>query len=78
MQMAWINGLYVKAALQSTILMCGLADNKTANKLPKFPKMPRNEENNPITQEEIEAQKQYNIAKMQFWTKMNNSRFKKK
>ena len=40
----WTIGAYVKNALQSTILMAGLADEKTANKLPKYPDFPKFEE----------------------------------
>ena len=74
LQMAWVNGLYVKVALQSSILMCGLADKKTINKLPKFPEMPQYKQDLPPTEEEIEAERQYAIAKMNSWVRMNNKK----
>ena len=37
-QEAWLIGAYVKSALQSTILVAGLAD--TGKKMPEYPDMP--------------------------------------
>lgn len=58
--MAWLNGVFTKAALSSTILVAGLAvDKNTAGKLPKYPDMPKYEEqrgNREYTQAEIAAQ----------------------
>lgn len=44
-QEAWLIGAYVKSALQSTILVAGLADKDTKEKMPQYPKcpMPTNE-----------------------------------
>ena len=39
--------------------------------------MPKNQEEI-LTEEHIEAQRQYAIAKMNFWTKMNNRKNKVK
>lgn len=39
-QEAWLIGAYVKSALSSTILVAGLADKDTDNKMPKYPDMP--------------------------------------
>lgn len=74
-QLAWMNGLYVKKALESTIVMCGLADNKAQNKMPKYPDFPKNKDD--IDEEEIENKRQLLIAKMDYWTRENNKRFKK-
>ena len=43
-QLAWLQGAYFKQALQSSILICGLADRQVANKMPKYPEMPYKEE----------------------------------
>ncbi len=43
-QEAWLMGAYVKQALQSTILVAGLADEHTKNKMPKYPECPKSEE----------------------------------
>lgn len=52
----WTIGAYVKNALQSTILMAGLADEKTANKLPKYPDFPKFEEERPMSEKRREAE----------------------
>lgn len=39
-QEAWLLGIYFKQALQSTILIAGLADKNTPSKMPKYPKCP--------------------------------------
>ena len=57
--MAWLNGVFTKAALSSTIIVAGLADKNTASKLPKYPDMPKYEEqrgDREYTQAEIAAQ----------------------
>lgn len=36
----WLQGAYFKAALSSTVLMVGLADEKTARKMPEYPARP--------------------------------------
>lgn len=80
-QMAWINGLYVKAALKSTILVCGLADRQNVNNMPDYPEMPKqknDDEDSELSEEEIKIQTQYAIAKMEYWAKSNNERFKNK
>lgn len=78
--MAWVNGAYVKAALKSTIVMCGLADQKNVRNLPEYPEMPKqqnDDEDKELSKEEIKIQTQYAIAKMEYWTKTNNKRMKK-
>lgn len=50
-QNAWLIGAYVKNALQSTILVAGLADKNTNQKMPKYPEMPRPSESN-LSEEE--------------------------
>ena len=52
----WTIGAYVKNALQSTLLMAGLADEKTANKLPKYPDFPKFEEEQPMSEKRKEAE----------------------
>lgn len=49
-------GAYFKQALQSTILVAGLADKNTSNRIPKYPKCPYEEETERVWTEE---QKQY-------------------
>ena len=39
-QESWLIGAYVKSALQSTILVAGLADKDTGKKMPKYPDCP--------------------------------------
>ena len=46
--------------------------------MPKYPDMPNQKEDEPLTQAEIDVQTQYAIAKMEYWTKSNNERFKNK
>ena len=77
-QLAWINGYYTRLAIASSVFACGLADKKTIDKLPKYPDMPNQKEDVPLTQEQIDVQTQYFIAKMEYWTKSNNERFKNK
>lgn len=74
-QLAWINGLYVKKALESTIVMCGLADNKTQRNMSKYPEFPQNQQE--IDEEQIKKKRELLIAKMNYWTRENNKRFKK-
>jgi len=51
-QMIWLQGAYVKNALQSTILVAGLADKNTAQKMPKYPEMPKFEEERELNEEQ--------------------------
>lgn len=72
----WKQGLYFQKALQSTILVCGLADKKVVKEMPKYPDMPKTQEQ--IESEEyINAQRQLFIAKMNKWQRVNNSRNKR-
>lgn len=75
-QLAWLNGFYVKKAIDSSIFMCGLADNQTIRKLPNYPDFPDDEEE-VMSKKEIENKREYMIAKMNYWTKTNNKRFNK-
>ena len=77
-QLAWINGLYTKVALQTSIVMCGLADKNVIRKMPSYPEMPQIKKDLPLTDEEIEAQRQYAIAKMNSWVRLNNKKYNKK
>jgi hypothetical protein len=43
-QLAWLQGAYVKMALQSSVLIAGLATKEIANKLPPYPEMPFKDE----------------------------------
>lgn len=74
--MAWISGLYTKMAIQSSVMVCGLADKSAINKMPSYPEMPTNnhEEERELAEEEIKVQTQYFIAKMEYWTKKNNKK----
>lgn len=75
-QQMWKQGLYFKEALQSTILVCGLADKKVIGKMPKYPEMPKSQDD--IDKEaHIEAQRQIFIAKMNKWQKINNAKNRK-
>ena len=77
MQLAWLQGLYVKAALSSTVLACGLADKRAISQMPKYPDKPsisEQEQEQEMTDEEIKAQTQYFIAKMEHWRKTNNKK----
>ena len=61
-QEAWLLGAYVKSALQSTILVAGLADKDAGKKMPKYPDipMPTNDEGNvemTETQKELERER---------------------
>lgn len=76
-QMAWVIGAYTKAALASQVLACGLADRKAINQMPKYPSRP-NTQDDFDDEEEIEAKRKMMIAKMNYWTKMNNKNRQKK
>ena len=72
-QEIWLQGLYFKQALESSVLVCGLADRKVVKEMPKYPEMPK-------TQEQIESeenkkvQTELFVAKMERWKKINNSK----
>lgn len=75
-QLAWLQGLYFKQALQSSVLACGLADKKVINNMPKYPDMPKTQED--IDREESKkAQVDLFIAKMNRWQRLNNAKNKK-
>ena len=74
-QLMWKQGLYFKQALQSTVLACGLADRKVVAQMPKYPDMPKFQEEE--KEENIELKRELLIAKMNKWQKINNLRNKK-
>lgn len=74
-QQIWLQGLYFKRALESTILACGLADKKTAREMPKYPEMPKTREQIE-SEEHQESQRQLLIAKMNKWQRVNNAKRK--
>lgn len=43
-QLAWLQGAYFKQALQSSVVICGLADRQVINKMPKYPDIPYKDE----------------------------------
>lgn len=57
----WEIGAYFKHALNSTILVAGLADKGTANKMPKYPERPFTDENSGndehMTEERLKAER---------------------
>ncbi len=72
-QQSWQLGLYFKQALQSSVLVCGLADKQIVKQMPKYPDMPKSDDE--IEKEEnIEKQRQLWIAKLNRWQKINNSK----
>lgn len=73
-QLMWKQGWYFKQALQSTILVCGLADKSVAGKMPNYPDMPKFQEEK---EQNVELQRQLLIAKMNKWQMVNNLRNKK-
>jgi len=75
-QLIWLQGLYFKQALQSSVLVCGLADKTVVREMPKYPDMPKTQED--IDREESKkAQVDLFIAKMNRWQRLNNLRNKK-
>ena len=75
-QQMWLQGLYFKRALESSVLVCGLADRKAVAQMPKYPNMPRTQDQ--IESEEYQkAQRDLLIAKMNRWQRLNNLRNKK-
>ena len=79
LQLAWATGKYVKMAIQSSVMVCTLADNKTLKSMPDYPDMPRQENKEEVMSEkEIETKRQLMIAKMLYWQRQNNKRFKNK
>ena len=73
-QLAWLNGLYIKQALQSSVLIAGLADKKVVSKMPKYPEMPKDEPKSKNEKFETE----YLIAKMDRLMRNINAQNKKK
>lgn len=72
-QQSWQLGLYFKHALQSSVLVCGLADKNVVKQMPKYPDMPRSDDE--IQKEEnVEKQRELWIAKLNRWQKINNSK----
>ena len=70
-QMSWVSGNYFKRALESTVLICGLADRRAINNMPKYPEIPKSEEE--IISEEAEQNRtDYHLAKMRNWQAVNN------
>ena len=75
-QLAWLNGLYFKLALQSSVLVSTLADKSTKGKMPKYPDVPRSNEYIE-TEDRINAERELLIAKMNKWKRFNNLKKKK-
>lgn len=78
LQLAWTIGLYAKQAIQSSVMVCALADNRTVRNMPKYPDMPKIDEKEEMSEEEIENARECLIAKMKMWERANNKRFKNK
>lgn len=72
LKMAWVQGLYIKQAIQSSVMVCTLADKQNVKKMPKYPDEPKSEQD--LTPENIDAQKQLIIAKMDKWVRLNNKK----
>ena len=54
----WLQGLYFKSALNSTVLIAGLADKKITSRMPKYADNPmKYNSNGELTDEEVEAQR---------------------
>ena len=54
----WLQGLYFKSALNSTVLIAGLADKKITSRMPKYADNPmKYKSNGELTDEEVEAQR---------------------
>jgi hypothetical protein len=56
-QLAWLQGAYVKMALQSSIIVAGLATKEVANKLPQYPEMPFKDEVEKQEPQEVSIEK---------------------
>ena len=76
-QLAWLNGLYVKKAIESSVLICGLAEKRTVRNMPNYPEFPKDYVEIE-SEEEIQKKREYMIAKMNYWTKINNKKFDNK
>lgn len=74
-QMAWLQGIYVKRALQSTILAAALADDKVAKNMPKYPECPYNEQESSVELTEEQKQKERDRLYMYYkaFAKINNA-----
>lgn len=71
--MAWVQGWYVKQAIQSSVMVCGLADKKTVSNMPKYPDMPKTDDE-VESEMSIKAKQELLIAKMKRWAKLNNKK----
>lgn len=71
--MAWVQGWYVKQAIQSSVMICGLADKKTVSNMPKYPDMPKTDDE-VENETSIKAKQELLIAKMKRWAKLNNKK----
>ena len=72
-QQSWQLGLYFKQALQSSVLVCSLADKNVVRQMPKYPDMPKSDDETE-KEENVEKQRQLWIAKLNRWQKINNSK----
>ena len=73
-QMVWLTGAYVKNALQSTILVAGLADKNTASKMPKYPEMPKFDKQCELTQKQIDVERDRLYLYYKKLAKINNTK----
>lgn len=71
--MAWVQGWYVKQAIQSSVMICGLADKKAVSNMPKYPDMPKTDDE-VENETSIKAKQELLIAKMKRWAKLNNKK----
>lgn len=76
-QEAWLIGAYVKSALSSTILVAGLADKDTGEKIPKYPDMPMptNDDGEvEMTEKEIDLERERFYRYLHKLAKINNKK----
>lgn len=69
MQLAWVQGIYVKQAIESSVFVSTLADRKVVREMPKYP-----EEMPYVKQKEMTDEEKVNYAlnKLEKWVKLNN------
>lgn len=72
LEMAWLQGLYFKQALQSSVMVCGLADKNVVRNMPQYPKSPLEEEKEQNKELDLEKEKEKLIMKLDTWQKLNN------
>lgn len=68
---AWLSGVYVKAAISSSVFACGIYDSKKASAMPTYPDFKlNNSENTALSEDEIDAEQEKAVLFFENLTKI--------